>query len=462
VNRLRRRTLINQLIGRQVALLAILLFVVGVSQYLILRAVLFASTAQTLGNEIAVLTPVVHHTLANRGIAGFSHIADIMVARLRSPGVEVVITNALGQVIAASTTLHAKLPPLYNSPYFIWNQRLVVNRVIGNVYYPSGYVWLLSSTRPIHSILSHDAVLYVFLAVLSLIVAGWLGSLSVRQTLHPLEQIRQMTQRIASGEFGHATRIDNAPAELQDLGESIDRMSESIQALFSQEKALSEQMRRFVADASHELRTPLTAITGFLDLMSHGELTPEEQERGLRAIQAQGRRMGRLVNQLLMLSRMDSAPESHLTLQPIRLDRWLADLSPEIDHLVHPRPVSITAAPVTAHVDPDRLTQVLTNLLENIRAYTPDHTEVRIIVQMEQDWIVMRVEDNGPGIPPEDLPYVFDRFYRGDRARTSQSGGSGLGLSIAQSLIEAHHGTIRAEAVVPHGSRFVITLPVAH
>lgn len=462
MNRLRRRTLINQLIGRQVALLAILLFVVGVSQYLILRAVLFSSTARTLGNEIAVLTPVVHHTLANRGIAGFSHIADVMVSRLRSPGVEVIITNALGQVIASSTTLHAKVPPLYNTPYFIWNQRLVVNRVIGNVYYPSGYVWLLSSTQPIHDILTRDAELYLFLAVLSLIVAGWLGSLSVRQTLHPLEQIRQMTQRIASGDFGHATRIDNAPAEIQDLGESIDRMSESIQSLFSQEKALSDQMRRFVADASHELRTPLTAITGFLDLMSRGELTADEQERGLQAIQAQGRRMGRLVNQLLILSRMDSAPDSHLNLQPIRLDRWLADLSLEIESLVYPRPVSMATLPVTARVDPDRLTQVLTNLLENIRSYTPDDTHVTITVQRDHDRVLMRVEDTGPGIPSEDLPYVFERFYRGDRARTSRSGGSGLGLSIAQTLIEAQHGSIRVETVTPHGARFIIALPLAH
>lgn len=457
----RQSTLTDRLIGRQITLLAILLFVVGVSQFLILRAVLFSSTARTLHDEISVLAPVINHTLATRGIAGFNHIAQVLVARLRAPDVEVVITNALGHVIASSSTAHAKVPPLNSTPYFIWKHRVVVDSVIGNSYYPSGYVWLMSSTSPIHGILRRVAELYVFLASLSLIIAGWLGSLSVRQTLHPLQRIRESTQRIASGEFGHMTRIEHAPAELHDLGESIDRMSQSIQALFAQEKALSEQMRRFVADASHELRTPLTAITGFLDLMSNGELTPAEQERGLRAIRAQGRRMGQLVNQLLMLSRMDSAPAAQLSLMSLRLDRWIGELSQEIHHLVAPRPVHIAVDTVTAMADPDRLSEVLVNLLDNVQRYTPPDTRVSITVTQRHNRAVIQVEDTGPGIPPEDLPHIFDRFYRGDRARTSGSGGSGLGLSIAESIIRAQSGTIKAETLKPHGARFIVTLPLA-
>ncbi len=455
-----RRTLSGQLIGRQVLLLAILLLVVGVSQYLILRRVLFSSTAATLTKEIAVVTPIIHHTVARHGIAEFSHAANVLVQRLQSPGVEVVITNALGHVVASSS-LHATVPPLYNTPYFVWRNRVVVDAVIGNPYYPSGYVWLLSSVRPIHAILRRDAELYVFLALLSLIIAGWLGSVSVRQTLHPLEQIRSTTQRIASGEFGHHTRLEDAPAELQDLGESIDRMSEAIQSLFAQEKALSEQMRRFVADASHELRTPLTAITGFLDLMSRGELSAEEQERGLKAIGAQGHRMRRLVNQLLTLSRMDSAPEAQLSLVPLALDRWVKDLTPEIHHLVDPRPVTVTVHPVTANADPDRLSEVLVNLLDNIQHYTPPAAQVQIYVGRLEGQAVLKVADSGPGIPSEDLPHIFDRFYRGDRARTAKSGGSGLGLSIVQSIVQAQHGQIRVEPIAPHGTRFIVTLPLA-
>lgn len=457
-----RRTLVDQLIGRQVLLLAILLLVVGAAQYLILRTVMLSTTASTLRHEIAVLTPIIKHGLSAHGIAGFTHIASVLVGRLQAPGVNVVITNALGQVISASATLHAAIPPLYNRPYFLWNRRIVVDAVIGNRYYPSGYVWLLSSLRSIHNILRRDAELYAFLASVSLVIAGWLGSLSVRRSLSPLQKIRESTQRIASGEFGQVTRIDKAPQELHDLSESIDRMSASIEELFRQEKALSEQMRQFVADASHELRTPLTAINGFLELMARGELTPEEQRRGLSAIRSQGRRMGKLVNQLLTLSRMDSAPESQLTLMPVRLDRWVNDLSAEMRRLITPRSMSIVvASAVSANVDSDRLTEVLVNLLDNIQQYTPADTHVTVIVAKEQNQAVIRVEDDGPGIPPEDLLHIFDRFYRGDRARTSQSGGSGLGLSIARSIIEAQHGAIRAESLTPHGTRFTVTIPAS-
>ncbi len=460
VNRRPRPSLTDQLIGRQVLLLAILLLVVGISQYLILRAVMFSTTASTLKHEITVLSPIVHHNLATHGIAGFTHIATVLVSRLKAPGVDVVITNALGQVIARSANLPGKIPPLYSKPYFIWNHRIVVDHVIGNTYYPSGYVWLLSSLRSIHNILRRDAELFGFLALLSLVIAGWLGSLSVRQTLHPLEQIRKSTQRIAAGEFGHTTRIDNAPQELRDLGESIDRMSESIQTLFSQEKALSDQMRRFVADASHELRTPLTAINGFLDLIARGELTPEEQERGLKAIQTQGRRMGRLVNQLLTLSRMDNAPNAHVALEPVQLDHWIGDFRQEIEDLVKPRRVSITAQPVTALADGDRLSEVFIILLDNIQHYTPEETQITIRVLAQNGRAVLQIDDNGPGIAAEDLPHIFERFYRGDRARTSRSGGSGLGLSIAKSLVQAQQGDISAQPRLPKGTRFEISLPL--
>lgn len=454
-----RPTLIDQLIGRQILLLAALLLVVGVSQYVILRQVLFSSTANSLHAEIAVLAPIMRHTLDVRGVSGFHHIASILVSRLKAPGVEVVITDSLGHVIGSSSTLHAKVPPLYNTPYFIWNHRVVVDSVIGSFYYPSGYVWLLSSVKPIHGILRRDAELYAFLACLSLIAAGSLGSLSVRRALRPLQQIRESTQRIASGEFGHATEFESAPAELHDLGESINRMSQSIQSLFAQEKNLSDQMRQFVADASHELRTPLTAINGFLDLMSRGELTLDERERGLNAIRVQGKRMGRLVSQLLTLSRMDTAPQSQLSITALALDNWIQGLSSDIHNLVAPRPVSLDLSPVTAAADPDRMTEVLFNLLDNIQRYTPNDTAVRVHVGPAGDHVLLQVDDTGPGIPASDLPHIFDRFYRGDRARTSGSGGSGLGLSIAQAIVEAQSGTICAEHLTPHGMRFRVLLP---
>lgn len=457
-----RKTLTDQLIGRQIILLAILLLVVGISQYLILRAVLYSSTAHTLTEEISVLTPIIKHSLRERGIAGFTHIANLLVSRLRAPGVEVVITNALGHLIASSPTVHAQVPPLAQGSYFIWHNRVVVDAAIGNnIYYPTGYVWLLSSVNPIHQILRRDAELYVFLAAIALLLSGWLGSLSLRQALRPLQQIRESTQRIASGEFGHVPSMPSAPTEIHDLADAIDTMSDSIQELFLEEKALSDKMRRFVADASHELRTPLTTIRGFLDLMARDELTPEEQARGLKAIQEQARRMGRLVNQLLTLSRMDAAPQAQMTLVPVALDQWLEGLSTELRTLLGSRRLQVVAEPLWVMADVDRLTEVLFNLMDNIRRYTPADIEVSIRVTSEGDQVALDVKDTGPGISASDLPYIFDRLYRGDRARTSASGGTGLGLSIVQSIIHAMHGQISAQRIEPHGTQFHIVLPKA-
>lgn len=455
----KRHTLIDQLIGRQIGLLAILLLVVGVSQYLILRSVLFHATARTLREEISVLTPIIRHTLTDRGLPGLSHLGNLLVSRLKAPGVEVVITNAAGHPVASSSTLKAAVPKFYTTPYFLWNHRVVVDNVIGNKYYPSGYIWLMSSVAPLHAILRRDAELYLFLASLSLILAGWLGALSVRQSLRPLQAIRESTQRIAAGEFGQVTRLDQAPAELEDLAVSIDAMSESIRSLFLQEKTLSEQMRRFVADASHELRTPLTAINGFLDLMARGELNEDEQARGLRVMKNQAQRMGRLVNQLLTLSRMDSAQDTPVSIIDVPLQRWLDDAMAEVRRMLDPRPLTLKVEQVTALADPDILSDVLLNLLENIQRYTPPSTPVRLAVLSQGDWVVLVVEDHGPGIDADDLPFIFDRFFRGDRSRASASGGTGLGLSIVKSVVETMGGSIRAENVDPHGMRFSVFLP---
>ncbi|AUW93274.1 histidine kinase [Sulfobacillus thermotolerans] len=459
-----QKTLTDELIGRQILLLAILLVVIGVSQYLTLRIVLFHSEARSLHQEISVLAPIIHRAMVKDSAAHFHSLATLLVSRLKAPGVEVMITNRFGVIIANSSTLIPQVPPInFTQSYFIWHEHVVVDAPLGSPLHPSGYVWLMAQSHALNRILIRDIEFFSFLGFLSLAITGWLGSLSVKNSLAPLEQIRDGTARIAHGEIGHITTLKNPPKELAELGDAINTMSLSIKELLDQEKMLSEQMRRFVADASHELRTPLTALNGFLTLISEDNLTEAEVKQGFHAMRQEGQRMARLVNQLLTLSRLDNAKDTATHSSEVDLGEWIASVRPLLEPLTHDHLLQLVPAAVVVSVDRDRLTEMVFNLVENAARYTPpgSHITVRIGRHMDKGYI--EVTDNGPGIKEADLPHIFDRFYRGDRSRTSKSGGSGLGLSIVQALAEAFNGHVTvANAPSPqHGAIFTIWLPLS-
>ncbi len=458
-----QKTLTDELIGRQILLLAILLVIIGISQYLTLRFVLFHSESRSLHQEIAVLAPIIHHTMTKHEALPFHSLAHMLVSRLQAPGVDVVITNHLGLLVASSSPL-IKVPPLdFSHTYFIWHHYLVVDAPLGSPAHPAGYVWLLTSTASSSRILARDIELFTFLGFLSLAVTGWLGSLSVKNSLVPLKQIRDSTVRIAEGEIGHTTQLKNPPKELDELGDAINVMSLSIKELLDHEKMLSEQMRQFVADASHELRTPLTALNGFLTLMSEDNLTEEEIARGFQAMRQEAKRMARLVNQLLTLSRLDTAQEAALQISPVSLEEWLNDCVPLLEPITRHHSLSISPEPIRVMADKDRLTEKLLNLVDNATRYTPQGSSIEVQIKPDRSYGLIQVMDNGPGIKAEDLPHIFDRFFRGDRSRTSKSGGSGLGLSIVQALTQAMNGSVQVYNREPpqRGTIFVIRLPLA-
>jgi two-component system OmpR family sensor kinase len=247
-----QKTLTDELIGRQILLLASLLVVIGISQYLSLRIVLLHSEARSLYQEISVLAPIIHRAMIKDSAVHFNALASFVVGRLKAPGVEVLITNRHGIIIANSSTLVPSVPPIdFSHSYFLWHHHVVVDAPLGSPADPSGYVWLLAQSHSLNEVLIRDIELFAFLGFLSLAITGWLGSLSVKHSLIPLQQIRDSTARIAQGEIGLITTLKDPPKELAELGDAINVMSLSIKDLLDQEKMLSEQMRRFVADASH-------------------------------------------------------------------------------------------------------------------------------------------------------------------------------------------------------------------
>jgi PAS domain S-box-containing protein len=224
----------------------------------------------------------------------------------------------------------------------------------------------------------------------------------------------------------------------------------------------SEMQKRFVADAAHELRAPLTTIRGNLELLRRFEnIAPTERLEMLSDAEREASRLSRLISDMLVVARGDAA--QHAEFAPLRFDELLGQALRGASHLsAHHRLESAQLPITTVHGDRDSLMQLILVLLENALKYTPKGGTVRVSIKLEPDWAELRVSDDGPGIAPEDLAHVFERFYRVDRARTpgNDPGGTGLGLPIAKLIVEAHAGTVKLESQLGLGTTAVVRLPL--
>jgi two-component system OmpR family sensor kinase len=230
-----------------------------------------------------------------------------------------------------------------------------------------------------------------------------------------------------------------------------------------------EAQRRFVADASHELRTPLTSLEGLSEMLLIGADRGDTRvvQRTVRSMHGELRRLGRLVTDLLTLSRLDSTAPT-IIFKPVSPCPLLTGVVEQMTPMSQTRGVHLSlrcdAGVETAvlRADPDRLKQVLLNLLDNALRYTPEEGEVRVWATADTTgkWLQIGVQDTGQGISPEDLPHIFDRFYRGDLSRTRATGNTGLGLSIARAIVQRHGGSISANSSPGEGATFTIVLPM--
>jgi two-component system, OmpR family, phosphate regulon sensor histidine kinase PhoR len=225
----------------------------------------------------------------------------------------------------------------------------------------------------------------------------------------------------------------------------------------------ADQIRRdFVANVSHELRTPLTAIRGYVEALSDGDATAEDNRRFLEVIARHTRRMERLVGDLLRLARLDAGQE---TVELTACDTHtlasgvIADLSTAAAERGQRVELGITPGGERVRADPAKLHDALRNLVANAIAYAPEHSTIRIAAAPVDGRVALSVSDEGPGIPEEDLGRVFERFYRVDKSRARDPGGTGLGLAIVKHLVELHGGQVRVENRREGGARFTITLP---
>nr|BAL58466.1 sensor histidine kinase [Candidatus Acetothermum autotrophicum] len=290
--------------------------------------------------------------------------------------------------------------------------------------------------------------------VIATLAAIGLGALLLRQLTVPLRRLVQATEQISIGNAGPRLPVPSHD-ELGQLSAAFNRMAERLEQ--------SERLRRqMIADIAHELRTPLTVIQGNLQAILDGvyEPTPEV----IASIHEESSLLARLVSDLRELS-LAEAGELHLEKQltDIRevIRQTVTVLEPSLESKRITLRVELPQEPVVVKIDPQRIKQVLFNLLNNAERYTPEGGQIGLSVARSENEIRVSVSDTGPGIAPEDLPYVFERFWRADRSRSRATGGSGLGLAIAKHFIEAHGGTIWAESAPGHGATFTFSLPLS-
>jgi signal transduction histidine kinase len=282
-----------------------------------------------------------------------------------------------------------------------------------------------------------------------------LGILLARTIVSPVRALTDAARRMAKGELGQTVRVRSRD-EVGELANAFNQMSADLQRA-------DQQRRQMTADIAHELRNPLTVIGGYLDAMRTGDLQPTASR--LEAVYDEIQHLEKIVEDLRTLSLAD-AGALVLNRQPIALDdlltRVAARYTPQASLRAIEMRVEYAAPPLTVEADEMRLTQVLDNLISNALQHTTGDGIITLRAHAQTNAARISVSDSGKGIAPEDLPHVFERFYRGDKARPAEAGSSGLGLAIAKALVEAHDGKIWAESELGHGATFFIELPLAH
>lgn len=299
-----------------------------------------------------------------------------------------------------------------------------------------------------------------------LLVLGIVGYVVVDRNLRPLAEVEQTAAAIAAGEWDRRIPQRDSRTEVGRLSLALNVMLGQIQQAFAASAASAEQariseerMRRFITDASHELRTPLTTIRGFAELYRQGAAS--DVEKLMARIESESGRMGLLVEDLLLLARLDA----HRPLERHRVDLLVlaTDAVHDAQAIAPARSIALEVfdGPGTPEVlgDDARLRQVLNNLVANALQHTPETAAITVRVGTDGDDAVLEVVDRGPGMTEQDAQRVFERFYRADSSRSRDSGGTGLGLSIVDSLVRAHGGAVTVNTAPGKGCCFRVTLP---
>ena len=323
--------------------------------------------------------------------------------------------------------------------------------------YPAGFSPYAFLANVDTAILIAGAVIAIIVVIFSLMLA--------RQFTRPLESLTTAAEQMKGGNYAQRVAPPKSQDELGRLALTFNSMADTIEADVTELRRQEQLRRDMIANIAHDLVTPLTAIQGFSEALADDVISePKARQETALLIGREVQRLRRLVSDMQRMTSLESG-YVRLDIAPLNLHELLDELLGVIGPECEQAGISVynEIAPTTPFVlaDSDRITQVLLNLLDNARHHTPAGGKITIGARQEDGFLTVWVRDTGSGIDPTDLPSIFERFYRADRARTGPASGSGLGLSIVKAIITAHGGTIRAESTVNQGTTILFTLPLA-
>ena len=321
-----------------------------------------------------------------------------------------------------------------------------------------GSVIVADSLEKVDKTLSQLRFLFLILGLIALIAIAMAARWIIALGLKPLEAVEDTAEAIAAGDLSARLPAAKPDTEVGRLTTSLNTMLARIEESFTARLESENKLRRFVADASHELRTPLTAIRGFAELHRQGAVVGEEKTKELiNRIEKESVRMSSLVEDLLLLARLDQSRE--LAKEPVDLNTLITEAvaSARAAGPNHPIEIKLEASEIFVLGDSQRIHQVIANLLANARAHTPNGTQISITAMQGVSETTIAVSDKGPGLSKADQDRIFERFYRADPSRVRNSGeGSGLGLSIVDAVMKAHGGYVTVKSEVGQGATFTL------
>lgn len=479
---LRRSTLRRQLLVRSLLLMVILFLLVGIFQYLFMKNFLYRNKAEALQAQITALPPIwlqepgggnFHDR--NRGDAETMPILlppGVLIHYIGEDGIPHPLRGADENGAIALTAeeynvIRSRLETREKQPHYMilnkeGNRNLVVFRLAGR---PGGsdktLIQASADLAPLTQQLMTQLGIYGVLAILALGAGLLLNIPLLRRTLLPLSNVVLAAKVTDAGNLSKRVPEGQGQEEIDKLSEAFNGMLARLDQAFAAERDMTEQMRRFIADASHELRTPLTSIVGFIEVLQRGAAAnPVQLGKALDSMNQEAERLHQLVEDLLQLAKLDQAPQLDRT--RLSLDKLLHGMEQQLAILAKNRALKLNLQDnVIVSGDSGKLKQVVLNLVQNAVQHTEAGTgSIIVSLEAEGGFALLKVADNGVGIEETHLPHLFQRFYRGEASRSRRKGGAGLGLAISKTIIDAHQGEITVKSKPGEGALFVIALPL--